>query len=283
MASPRHFEVAYAINPWMRPDIWADDKAGHGRAAGAAFGALEEGLLAAGGEVRLVDGAAGLPDMVFTANAAVVLDGRALLARFRHPERRGEEAEFARLFEGFRREGLLSAVESLPEGLFQEGAGDCVWDEARQLFWGGYGPRSSLQSHRAVAGFFDREVVSLELATQRYYHLDVALSALPGGEVLYYPAAFAPAARHAIADRVPPDSLVAVGEPEAAAFGLNIVCVGRDLVMARTTPRLRAILAERGYAVREVDLDPFLLAGGAAFCLTLRLDRRSGDGERTPA
>jgi len=31
-----------------------------------------------------------MPDLVFTANAAVVLDGTALLARFRHGERQAE-------------------------------------------------------------------------------------------------------------------------------------------------------------------------------------------------
>lgn len=37
----------------------------------------------AGARIDLVDPQAGLPDLVFTANAAVVLDGKALLARFR--------------------------------------------------------------------------------------------------------------------------------------------------------------------------------------------------------
>ena len=38
---------------------------------------------------------------------------------------------------------------------------------------------------------------------------------------------------------------------------------------------LRRKLTDRGYAVTEVDLDPFILSGGAAYCMTLRLDRRS--------
>ena len=42
--------------------------------------------------------------------------------------------------------------------------------------------------------------------------------------------------------------------------------------MAEAPPRLRAILTERGYRVSEVDLAPFILSGGGAFCMTLRLD-----------
>ena len=44
----------------------------------------------------------GLPDLVFTANAAVVLDRKVLLARFRCEERQGEEPHNRRFFEALR-------------------------------------------------------------------------------------------------------------------------------------------------------------------------------------
>ena len=59
--------------------------------ARAGWEALKAALEHAGADVRVMAGVAGLPDLVFPANAAVVLDGRALVARFRHPERAGEE------------------------------------------------------------------------------------------------------------------------------------------------------------------------------------------------
>jgi hypothetical protein len=46
--------------------------------------------------------------------------------------------------------------------------------------------------------------------------------------------------------------------------------------MARPPADLRARLKARGYGVVPVDLSPFMLSGGAAYCMTLRLDRRSG-------
>ena len=45
--------------------------------------------------------------------------------------------------------------------------------------------------------------------------------------------------------------------------------------MAEPAPRLRARLTERGYRVIGVDLSEFILSGGGAFCMTLRLDLRS--------
>ena len=62
--------------------------------------ACARAIAAAGGAVETVPAVAGLPDLVFPANAAIVLDGRVLLARFRCPERQGEEAVFTRGLRG---------------------------------------------------------------------------------------------------------------------------------------------------------------------------------------
>lgn len=274
MVDPAHFDVAYAINPWMAPGTWARDADAHRRAATCAWHTLSGALAAAGAQVVTAPGAPGLPDMVFPANAAVVLDRRALLARFRHPERRGEEPHFAAAFDALREQGLLDDVAAMPEGCYQEGAGDCVWDAARGRFWAGVGPRSVREAAHAVADFFGAPVTPLELVSDRYYHLDVCLCPLSGGELLYYPPAFSSRALAALRDLVPADVLIEATAEDAAAFCVNAVNVGRTVVMATPPARLRDVLEERGYRVAPVDLAPFLLSGGAAFCLTLRLDQR---------
>ncbi len=43
--------------------------------------------------------------------------------------------------------------------------------------------------------------------------------------------------------------------------------------MAQPKDGLRAKLRERGYSVTGIDLSPFIMAGGGAYCMTLRLDR----------
>ncbi|HEY3949497.1 MAG TPA: amidinotransferase, partial [Phenylobacterium sp.] len=83
MTDPSAFEVSYRINPWMRPSAWTAERA---PAARAASGELRAALTALGAQVEIIEAVRGLPDLVFPANAAVVLDGRVLLARFRHPE-----------------------------------------------------------------------------------------------------------------------------------------------------------------------------------------------------
>jgi N-dimethylarginine dimethylaminohydrolase len=275
MVDPGHFEVSYVINPWMRPGAWREDPEGHRREAAACSAALHEALTEAGAEVLVTPGAPGLPDMVFPANAAVVLDRRAIVARFACDERRGEEELFLKLFRSFQARGLLDTVVQYPEGVFQEGAGDCIWDETRQLFWAGYGQRSAKASLAVTEDFFAVPMVPLELVSPRFYHLDTCFLVLSGGEILYYPPAFSEEGRATIERIAGKDNVLEASDADAAAFSVNAVNFGREIVMARPPQALVERLQSRGYRVTSVGLDPFILSGGGAYCMTLRLNRES--------
>jgi N-dimethylarginine dimethylaminohydrolase len=272
MTDPAHYDVAYQINPWMKPGVWGADPAAHRAAAVAAWRTLRETLEDHGAAVHVTPGAAGLPDMVFPANAGVVLGRRALVARFRCPERAGEERHFLAAFEALRAGGVIDEVEMIEAGCFHEGAGDGIWDAARQLFWAGSGPRSSPRAARIMAAHFDQTVVHLPLATDQYYHLDTCFCPLSGGEVLYYPRALTPEALARVEAHVAPEQRIIADDADAEGFCVNAVSLGRTVIMASPPPRLRERLTERGYHVVGLDLGPFLLSGGAAFCMTLRLD-----------
>jgi N-dimethylarginine dimethylaminohydrolase len=275
MCRPQHFAVSYAINPWMDPSSWAREARVLAAAARREWSALYRTLDNAGAQIELVPSAAGLPDLVFTANAAVVLDGKALLARFRHPERRAEEPRFAATFRKLQARGLIASVRTLPDGLTLEGAGDCVWDDTRNLFWMGYGPRTDEAAKHAVAEEFGTEVLALRLADPSFYHMDTALCPLPGGEVMYVPGAFTVEGRALIHDRVASDLRIELADEDARQLAANAVAIGRTLVLSGCSDGLRGRLAERGYRVQATPLGSFLRSGGSAFCLTLRLDRRS--------
>ena len=278
LTDPAHFEVTYTINPWMQPCAWAEDPVGHVTAARRSFQSLATALTGAGARLEVMPGIAGLPDMVFPANAAVVLDRLALLARFRHPERRGEEQHFHKHFRALMERGsILDEVAQLPPNCFQEGAGDCIWDAARGRFWAGYGQRSTRQAAVEISAFFCRETTALELVSPRFYHLDVCFCALSGGEIFYYPPAFSAASLAAIRDVVAPEDLIEATDEDAARFNVNAINIDDRLVMAAASPDLVARLAERGYRVSEVDLRPFLMAGGGAYCMALRLDNCSAE------
>jgi arginine dihydrolase len=278
LTDPTHFEVSYTINPWMRPYAWAENPVGHLAAARRSFQSFVAALTAAGARLEIMPGVAGLPDMVFPANAAVVLDRLALLARFRHPERQGEEQHFQEHFRVLmERRFVLDEVALLPPNCFQEGAGDCIWDAARGRFWAGYGQRSTRQAAVEVSAFFSRETTALELVSPRFYHLDVCFCPLSGGEIFYYPPAFSAASLAAIRDVVAPEDLIEATDEDAARFNVNAVNIDDRLVMAKASPELVARLAERGYRVSQVDVLPFIMSGGGAYCMALRLDNRSAE------
>lgn len=276
MTDAGHYEVRYQINPWMRPEAWQADKGGLKRAALASAGALRGALERVGAKVETLPAVADLPDLVFPANAGTVLDGRVLVARFRHPERQGEERIFRTAFLNLKARGLVREVIDLPPGVLQEGAGDCIWDKDRGFFWVGYGQRSTANSLAVIADTFGQPVVGLELASERFYHLDTCFCPLSGGKLLYYPPAFTARALAAIRAHVRPEDRIEATHEDAAAFCVNAVNIGRHIVMAKAPVALRRKLVALGYTVTEVDLAPFILSGGGAYCMTLRLDRESG-------
>src|SRR5437660_1768695 len=82
--------------------------------------------------------------------------------------------------------GRIDDVIEMPEALALEGAGDCLWDARRGLFWMGCGFRSDVAAAQVVEQTFGVPCVALELANPSYYHLDTAMCALPCGAVVYY-------------------------------------------------------------------------------------------------
>lgn len=250
MSPPDFFGVAYSINPWMDPKQWSVD------------------------------------DLVFTASCAVVLDGKAVLARYLNPERVSEEAHGLRMFERLKARGAVDVIYRTPPGVYFEGAGDAIYDPKRGIVWMGYGQRSCRFAHHTVEQAFGIPTVSLDLVDPRYCHLDTAFSLLSGGEILYHPAAFTEEGRdhiHALGGGM----LIEAPVQDAAHLGANAVCIGRDMVLCDCSAPLRALLAERGYRVHVVPLGSFNRSGRAAYCLALKLNNlykgREGRGEKLAA
>lgn len=276
MCPPDHFSVAYSINPWMDPASWASEEQALAAESRREWEGLHRVLQERGAAIELITPALGLPDLVFTANGAVVLDGVALLAHFRHAERQGEEIHFERAFQSLIAAGLVKEMRRLPEGIVLEGAGDCVWDQTRLVFWMGYGQRSDAAAGHAVEAIFGVEVVRLQLADARFYHMDTALCPLPGGEVMYFPGAFTPAGLAEIHARVEPDLRIEVTAEDAGQLAVNTVALGDALVLSACSEAMQHRLNQRGYRVCKTPLNAFQRSGGSAFCLTLRLDNTSG-------
>ena len=256
MCPPTFFTVAYEINPWMSADRPVDTTL-----ACDQWQRLVATYDDLGVAVELIEPDPDLPDMVFAANAAVVVDGRALVARFRHGQRRGEEDAYARWFE---ERGLRSVDRARHHN---EGQGDVL--AAGEILLAGHGPRTNRAAHREIEAWSGREVLSLRLVDPRYYHLDTALFPF-GDTVAYRPEAFDTRSRRELERRFP-DALIA-DAADAAVLGLNAVVIDQTVVLSAGTRRMVPELRARGLQPVEVDLSELLKAGGSIKCCTLELD-----------
>jgi lysine-ketoglutarate reductase/saccharopine dehydrogenase-like protein (TIGR00300 family) len=261
MCPPDHYDVDYVINPWMEGNI---HKSSFDRAKEQWYKLYH--VIKEHAQVDLVTPAKGWPDMVFTANAGLVLGDKAIVSRFYHKERQGEEPHFKEWFEnnGF-------TVFELPRDLPFEGAGDALFDREGRWLWAGYGFRSELDSHSYIAKWLDTEVLSLRLIDERFYHLDTCFCPLSNGYLLYYPPAFDSYSNRLIGMRVPAEKRITIEEADAVTFSCNAVNINHVVIMNHPSESLKNRLGSVGFTVIETPLTEFLKAGGAAKCLTLRV------------
>jgi N-dimethylarginine dimethylaminohydrolase len=259
MCPPTHFDVTYSINPWMEPDKPTDTEL-----AVLQWERLRGLLVGLGHRVDLVDPVAGLPDMVFAANAGTVVDGRALAARYRHPERIEEGPAYRKWF----------ADNGFPvhdAEFINEGEGDYLVTGERIL--AGTGFRTDPRSHAEAAECLGLPVVTVTLVDPNFYHLDTALSVLDHEEIMYYPGAFSRESR-ALLRKLYPNAIRA-SRTDAEVFGLNAISDGRHVLLPQSAIRLIEDLRTAGFEPIGVDLSELLKAGGGAKCCALELRSHS--------
>jgi N-dimethylarginine dimethylaminohydrolase len=256
MCPPEHFAVEYAINPWMDPGKPVDVALAMRQWRG-----LADVYTRLGHTVHTIAPEPGLPDMVFAANGATVIDGKVLGARFKYPQRQPEAAAYLNWFRG---RGYSQIRESQVPN---EGEGDIVF--AGRAILAGHGFRSEEAVRDELTELYGLPVISLRLVDPRFYHLDTAMVVLDADTVAYYPAAFDDAGQAALASHF--SELIEAKDEDAEVLGLNAISDGRNVVLPVQATSLAAQLAAAGFNPVGVDLSELLKAGGGPKCCTLEL------------
>ena len=282
LVEPTHFDVTYAINPYMGGTVdrdrareqWTDLRDAYDRyvdvvvldpdaiedaAADVAEEGAESGALPAPPET--------FPDLVFAANLGVpTADGAGiLLATMATEERTGEPAYLASW-------GTDAGYEVLnpPADPF-EGTGDARWHPGKRLLWGGYGVRSERAAYDELTERLDVPVLTLELTDDRFYHLDVCLSPLDETTALIVPESLTDDGIDRIGS-VFETVLEIPGEEAVEGMAGNAHCVdGEHVLLPAGNSETEELLADAGYEPIPVDVDEFHKAGGSVFCLSLEL------------
>ena len=255
MTPPTFFAVEYAINPWMDTSTPVDPHLAMNQ-----WESLRQTYKELGHTVELVEPVAGLPDMVYAANGGLIVDGKAVVARFAYPQRAGEAAAYAEwmAYHGF---------EPLETRYVNEGQGDLL--VAGSIVLAGFGFRTDRRAHDEIAAAVEMPLVSLELVDPRFYHLDTALAVLDDSTIAYYPPAFSDESRaHLLA--LFPDA-IEVATADAYVLGLNAVSDGRNVVHPAAATGFAEQLSDAGFVPIGVDLSELLKGGGSIKCCTLEV------------
>lgn len=261
MCRPEFYGVEYEINPWM--DV--SKKVNHSLAV-TQWEALYKTILDCNAKVELVKPVAGLPDMVFTANAGLLYNNKIILSHFKHKERQGETFYFKNWFTQHGYETVADPL-SDPSIPYFEGAGDALL--AGDKLFAGFGFRTLKNFYEKIPVFNSGKLIYCELVNPYFYHIDTCFCPLNENQAIWFPNAFSEASQKVMQENI---ELFPVVEDEAKRFACNSVVIDQHIILPSGCPQLTATLEEIGFTVHACDMDEYLKAGGACKCLTMRLD-----------
>ena len=251
--------MCYVINPWMEGNQGKVDR----ELAQQQWKNLH-GIVAGLASVSLVEPVAGLPDMVFTANAGLVQGKQIIVSSFLHAERRPEAEYFEQFFSAHGYRAL-----HLQQGTIFEGAGDALFDAQGRL-WFGSGIRSESHALDEIIDALNVEACGLKLVDPHWYHLDTAFCPLPEGRAIAYEKAYTRKSVEAL-DHAFGENIIWVSEADAINFACNAISIDHSVIVHRASAELKSALAQRGLEVIEANVSEFIKAGGACKCLTLEI------------
>jgi dimethylargininase len=213
-----------------------------------------EGYVAAlrehGWEVVEAEPADDCPDGVFVEDAAVVVRGVAVLTRPGAPQRRAEVESVARSLAELGLTPHQIVAPATLDGGDVMAVGDTVYV--------GLSGRTNAEGARQLEHALDMPVVAVPLS--KVLHLKSAVTALPDGAVIGYPAALDDPS--VFTDLLP--------APEEA--GAHVVKLGDGaLLMSSAAPRTAELLAARGFRPVLVEIGEFAKLEGCVTCLSIRV------------
>lgn len=257
MCRPKYFGIEYEINPWMHLGVLVDRKK-----AVEQWNTLHDAIMEHGGKLLHVAPQDGLPDMVFTANAGLLLKdiNTVILSNFKHEERRAEQWWFHEFF-------ITQKLKVHVVASYYEGAGDSLF--LGETLIGGYGFRSDQEVYSEIRHFLKNDPIPVRLVDPRFYHLDTCFCPLSDLDYLIFPGAFDQESLEQI--RSLNGRELEVSENEAKNFACNAVLIGKTVILPSECPKTCEMLEQAGYQPVPIPMTEFLKSGGACKCLTMAL------------
>ncbi len=252
---------------------------------------IRQALESIGITVKQVSPPPDCQDGVYTANWALVKNGKAVMSRL--PNKRKPEERFAHeVLNGL---GLQTMVLP-PEVEYFSGQGDALPCGDTLFIQSPYRTTRSAHEHvKEMLGF--REIVSLSTKPARWsgfgpakknkltglpdsptYDLDLALAVLKPptasqkGLIAYCPDVFRRHSRRLLRGYQVAEKIEVSRQEALNAYALNLVSTGENVVMNSGAPVFQAALEARGLKTIALNLPELKKGGGSIRCSTLTLD-----------
>lgn len=278
LASPDNYQISYAINPLTNKKSVVDTKK-----AMEQFVRLKARFEAHTIPVHVIPSQAQYPDFVFVSNSALILRGWptkvAILSRYAHKERRGEEERVG----AYLKHVLGYKVISLPDkdGLYFEGQGDSRYSNEGRHLWMCYGTngrstkagieavRSAIMEEALSLNWIPPTIHSLQMVEKKTYHLDLCFLPLPNGKLMLHTTSFSPASNKEIINHFGKTNVIHV--PLKYLYACNSVCLDEKTLLIPKLDCRQWMHEKTGMRIEEVNVNEFHLAGGSVSCMVLPL------------
>jgi N-dimethylarginine dimethylaminohydrolase len=242
---------------------------------------IREAFEKAGIKVMKVDAPDSSQDGVYTANWALVRNGKAVMSNL--PNKRKSEEAYAE--DILRNLGL--EIVKLPEEFRFSGQGDAL--ACGNYLFVGTEYRTSPEAHEILAKELDYEVIGVQAVPEMnelgetvinpvtgwpdsfFYDLDLALAVIDDRTIAWCPEAFLPKSQEIIRAIADIEKIEVSLDEAMQASACNLVSTGETVIMGNRAPKLQKALEDRGLTVYTPDVSELMKGGGFIRCCSLTL------------
>lgn len=267
-SQPNHFDIDYEINPYMESDTDIGDFRSNWIDVVRECRKTVDKLHTVDYDTyeEMSTATSNLPDIVFSANHGILTeDGNSFIVSNMETPQRQDETEY---FERWATEHGYN-IKRIPDSISFEGGGDAKWHPHKNLLWVGYGPRTDEEAVKEIDKHVDAEVISLELISERFYHLDVCFTALSETSAIVIPQGLSNESYSKVENMF--DNVLHVPDKDINSMGGNCARMPNgDIVIDKNNNKTANLLRKEDFRVRTVDTSEFKKSGGSVDCLFLR-------------
>ena len=268
------FALDAPINPYY------DDKPVNVQQAIRDHAAIVEAFMDAGITVEQIAPPSDSQDGVYTANWALIHDGKAIISRL--PDARKAEESYAERALGDRGFEIVK----VPENWHFSGQGDALI--CGRYLLAGHGYRSDVRAQKFAADTLGLELVQLQTIPKLdynnkpvinaasgwpdsfFYDIDLALSVLCDDLIAYCPEAFDEASCAKI-EALPIEKIMVSHKEAVEGFACNLVSTGKTVIMSANAPKLKNSIESRGLTTITPIVTELPRGGGYIRCVSLNL------------